>query len=134
MNKKTNTEKLNIESSNTYDRVGGEKFFYNLIDKFYAYIESDEILRPMYPEDLAPGKSHLSKFLIQFWGGPNKYSEEKGHPRLRNRHINFAISQKERDIWVSHMFSALESMEISVTDLKIMKSYFEKTATMIINS
>ena len=91
MNKKNNTEKLNIESSNTYDRVGGETFFNNLIDKFYEYIESDEILRPMYPEDLAPGKSHLSKFLIQFWGGPKKYSEERGHPRLKNRHIDLFL-------------------------------------------
>ena len=125
---------LNIQSSNMYERLGGDQFFYDLIDTFYEYIESDEILRPMYPEDLRPGKSHLSKFLIQFWGGPNHYSEERGHPRLRNRHIDFGISQKKRDIWVKHMFSALESMEISTTDLKIMKSYFEKTATIMINS
>ena len=134
MNDQTEKEKLNIESSNIFERVGGEQFFFTLTDKFYKYVESDDILRPMYPKDLEPGKSHLSKFLIQFWGGPKSYSIERGHPRLRNRHMDFKISQKERDIWVEHMFSALDSMKLSNADLKTMKNYFENTSTLMMNS
>jgi len=134
MSNRSENTNLNIESSNIYERVGGKQFFNDLIETFYEYIETDEILRPMYPEDLNPGKYHLSKFLIQFWGGPNDYSLERGHPRLRQRHVNFQISQKERDIWLKHMFSALESMKMSSSDLWIMKNYFEKTATIMINS
>ena len=134
MSNRSENTNLNIESSNIYERVGGKQFFNDLIETFYEYIETDEILRPMYPDDLNPGKHHLSKFLIQFWGGPNDYSLERGHPRLRKRHVNFQISQKERDIWLKHMFSALESMNMSSSDLRIMKNYFEKTATIMINS
>ena len=63
-----------IQINNLYNRVGGEDFFINLVNKFYEYIESDKVLRPMYPEDLNPGKAHLSSFLAQYWGGPNNYS------------------------------------------------------------
>ena len=124
---------FNIASSNIYDKLGGEAFFYKLVDKFYDFIESDELLRPMYPEDLEPGKSHLAKFLIQFWGGPKQYSEERGHPRLRSRHMQFPIGDKERNIWVSHMISALKSMDIKQGELKTLQNFFVKTATMMIN-
>ena len=134
IDKNTGINEFNIASSNIYERVGGDNFFYTLVDKFYEFIETDKILRPMYPDDLAPGKSHLAKFLIQFWGGPKQYSKERGHPRLRKRHIDFTIGEKERDVWVGHMFSALHEMEISSSDLKTMENYFKKTATMMINS
>lgn len=117
-----------------YDRVGGDQFFVELVERFYQFVETDLILRPLYPEDLEPGKAHLAAFLVQYWGGPQRYSQERGHPRLRQRHMPFPIAQKERDAWVTNMFSALDSMEISVEEATLMKDYFKNTATFMINS
>ena len=116
-----------------YERVGGDKFFVELVERFYQFVEVDVSLRPLYPEDLEPGKAHLTAFLAQYWGGPRQYSLERGHPRLRQRHMPFSIGQKERDTWVTHMVSALNSMEISVDDATLMEEYFKRTATMLIN-
>ena len=116
-----------------YERVGGDKFFVELVERFYQFVEADVSLRPLYPEDLEPGKAHLAAFLAQYWGGPRQYSLERGHPRLRQRHMPFPIGQKERDTWVTHMVSALNSMEISVNEAILMEDYFKRTATMLIN-
>ena len=116
-----------------YERVGGDKFFVELVERFYQFVEVDVSLRPLYPEDLEPGKAHLAAFLAQYWGGPRQYSLERGHPRLRQRHMPFPIGQKERDTWVTHMVSALNSMEISVNEAILMEDYFKRTATMLIN-
>ena len=116
-----------------YERVGGCQFFVVLVERFYQFVETDVSLRPLYPEDLEPGKAHLAAFLAQYWGGPRQYSLERGHPRLRQRHMPFSIGQKERDTWVTHMVSALNSMEISVNEAILMEDYFKRTATMLIN-
>ena len=101
--------------------------------KFYQSVEADLSLRRLYPEDLEPGKAHLAAFLAQYWGGPIRYSLERGHPRLRQRHMQFPIGQKERDAWVTHMVSALDSMEILVDEATLMEDYFKSTATFMIN-
>ena len=116
-----------------YERVGGYQFFVELVERFYQFVEADLSLRPLYPEDLEPGKAHLAAFLAQYWGGPHRYSLERGHPRLRQRHMPFPIGQKERDTWVTHMVSALDSMEISVDEATLMEDYFKSTATQMIN-
>ena len=116
-----------------YERVGGDSFFTELINRFYDLVEDDPILRPLYPEDLEPGKARLAAFLVQYWGGPQRYSQERGHPRLRQRHIPFPIGPTERDAWVTHMASALESMEIPGDETTQMKEYFQSTATQLIN-
>ena len=121
------------EVATTYERVGGHKFFVELVERFYEFVEADPSLRSLYPEDLEPGKARLAAFLAQYWGGPPRYSLERGHPRLRQRHMPFPIGQKERDTWVTHMVSALDSMEISVDDAMLMEEYFKRTATMLIN-
>ncbi|MCL0044108.1 globin [Dehalococcoidia bacterium] len=122
-----------IEVTTTYERVGGYRFFVELIERFYQFVEADFSLRPLYPEDLEPGKARLTAFLAQYWGGPLQYSLERGHPRLRVRHMPFPIGQKERDAWVTHMLSALNSMEISVDEAILMENYFKTTATHMIN-
>jgi len=93
-----------------YERAGGTPFFERLVDAFYEGIASDEILGPMYPDhpDFEPGKRHLTLFLLQYWGGPLTYLEERGHPRLRMRHFPFAIGERERDRWLTHMAAAIE--------------------------
>ena len=116
-----------------YERVGGYQFFVELVERFYQSVEADLSLRRLYPEDLEPGKTHLAAFLAQYWGGPLRYSLERGHPRLRQRHMQFPIGQKERDAWVTHMVSALDSMEILVDEATLMEDYFKSTATFMIN-
>jgi hemoglobin len=122
-----------IEIATLYERVGGYKFFVELVERFYQSVEADLSLRRLYPEDLEPGKAHLAAFLAQYWGGPLRYSLERGHPRLRQRHIQFPIGQKERDAWVTHMVSALDSMEILVDEATLMEDYFKSAATFMIN-
>ena len=133
MNTPQNNEGSQIEVATIYERVGGYQFFVELVEQFYQFVEVDLSLRPLYPEDLEPGKAHLAAFLAQYWGGPHRYSLERGHPRLRQRHMPFPIGQKERDAWVTHMVSALDSMEISVDEATLMEDHFKSTATFMIN-
>jgi hemoglobin len=121
------------EVATLYERVGGDQFFVELVERFYQSVEADLSLRSLYPEDLEPGKSHLTAFLAQYWGGPPRYSLERGHPRLRQRHMQFPIGQKERDAWVTHMVSALDSMEIAVDEATLMEDYLKSAATFMMN-
>ncbi len=91
--------------------VGGEDTFRRLVDTFYAGVAGDPVLRALYPEDdLGPAADRLRMFLIQYWGGPSTYSQERGHPRLRMRHAPFAIGSAQRDAWLRHMRAALDSI------------------------
>src|SRR4029450_4328420 len=74
-----------------YDRVGGQPWFDDLVERFYAGGESAPVLRPIYPDDLGPGKRHLALFLGQYWGGPEAYNELRGAPMLRAPHLPFPI-------------------------------------------
>ena len=98
------------EPTNVHDEVGGGEFFTELVERFYARVATDLLLRPLYPDDLTPSKRHLDLFLQQYWGGPGTYSEERGHPRLRARHVPFVIGEAERDAWFRHMAAALDSL------------------------
>ena len=93
-----------------HDAVGGEGFFVDLVDRFYAGVATDVLLRPLYPADLTEPKRHMTQFLQQYWGGPGTYSEQRGHPRLRQRHLPFVIGEPERDAWLRHMLTALDAM------------------------
>jgi hemoglobin len=90
-----------------YELFGGAPFFAALTEAFYARVANDPILRPMYPEDLAGAQWRLQAFLEQYWGGPQTYSEQRGHPRLRMRHAGFAIDGTARDRWLQLMGQAL---------------------------
>jgi hemoglobin len=97
-----------IERTTLYDRAGGMPFFEALVGRFYESVATDEILRPLYPDaDLAPAARRLTLFLAQYWGGPRTYDEERGHPRLRQRHFPFAIDAAARDRWLVLMRAAL---------------------------
>jgi hemoglobin len=96
-----------------YEAVGGEATFTRLVSRFYAEVANDPLLRPVYPSrDLASAEEHLRLFLIQYWGGPGTYSELRGHPRLRMRHVRFSIGEAERDAWLRHMRTALDELEL----------------------
>jgi hemoglobin len=99
-----------------YDQVGGTPFFERLVDRFYEGVRYDDVLRPLYPEqgdDLAGARRRLTLFLVQYWGGPTIYLEERGHPRLRARHFPFSISGLERDRWLLHMRAAIDTSDAS---------------------
>ncbi len=95
-----------------FSRVGGQPFFDALVEAFYEGVADDEVLAPLYPEqpDFEPAKRRLSLFLAQYWGGPHTYMEERGHPRLRMRHLPFHVGPLERDRWLVHMAAAVESV------------------------
>ncbi len=80
-----------------YERWGGEAFFTDLVDRFYDEVTADPLLAHMFPVDMTEAKAHLALFLMQFWGGPTTYSEQRGHPRLRMRHARFVIGTAEAD-------------------------------------
>jgi hemoglobin len=96
-------------------------------------VERDVTLRPLYPDDLAPGKRSLALFLGQYWGGPPVYSEEKGHPRLRMRHVPFAIGERERDAWLSAMLASVDEADAPDVARGALREYFEMAATAMIN-
>ncbi len=105
------TEPARTESPSLYERAGGTPFFETLVARFYEGVASDPVLRPVYPEaDLAPAQRRLTLFLIQYWGGPTTYDQERGHPRLRMRHAPFAIGANERDRWLVHMRAAIAEL------------------------
>ena len=91
-----------------YDAAGGMPFFERVVGRFYAAVATDPILRPLYPEpDLAGAQRRLTLFFAQYWGGPRTYDQERGHPRLRMRHVPFAIGPAERDAWLRLMRDAI---------------------------
>lgn len=100
-----------------YERFGGEPFFTALVAAFYARVAQDDLLKPMYPEDdMAGAERRLRMFLMQYWGGPGTYSEERGHPRLRMRHVPYRIDGAARDRWLSHMAEALAEQSLDPAD------------------
>jgi hemoglobin len=123
---------VETESTSLYERVGGEPFFFSLVDRFYAGIDSDPLLRPLYPEDLDGPRRRLALFLIQYWGGPDTYSQERGHPRLRMRHFRFRIGAREREAWLGHMRASVESSSASPRDAAALMEYFETAATSLL--
>ena len=121
-----------------YERVGGEQFFVDLVDRFYLGVAGDPLLRPLYPDELTESSRHLALFLMQYWGGPGTYGEERGHPRLRMRHVPFVIGPAERDAWLRHMVGALLELEaalrISAADTRELRSYLEMAASSLLNA
>lgn len=118
-----------------YEQVGGRPFFELLVDGFYDVVATDELLRPMYPEDLTESRRHLVLFLSQYWGGPTTYMEERGHPRLRIRHAPFRITKKARDAWIHAMTSALDGVRGQLNDEQYeeMMAYFTMAANQMRN-
>jgi hemoglobin len=122
-----------IEPHQIYDIIGSDGFK-RLVEGFYQRVAEDELLRPMYPEeDLAPAIRRLRLFLEQYFGGPTTYSMERGHPRLRMRHVPFTIDQTARDHWIAHMSASLEEANFPPEVSDIMRQYFENAATFMIN-
>lgn len=117
-----------------FDAVGGAPFFVALVDRFYERVEADELLRPMYPDDLGGAKDRLALFLQQYWGGPTTYSDLRGHPRLRMRHNPFAVDTAARDAWLRAMIGALEADPPPEPARSAMIEYFVRSADFMRNT
>ncbi len=121
------------ETSKIYAQIGEDQPFYDLVEAFYRGVETDPILRPLYPEDLAHAKRHLTWFLIQRCGGPLRYQEERGHPRLRMRHVPFRIGLAESEAWLRHMNAAINAVPAFVPFHDFLYKYFSDSAAFLIN-
>ena len=118
-----------------YHRVGGAKVFEKLAATFYAGVKDDPLLKPMYPEeDLAPAERRLRLFLEQYWGGPDTYQQERGHPRLRMRHAQFSINPKAKQAWLKHMRTAVDSLSLPAADEAELWDYLERAAHAMLNT
>ena len=121
---------------NFWKEIGGRETFEKLVRAFYAGIATDEVLLPMYPEqpDLEGAIQRLTGFLEQYWGGPTTYSEERGHPRLRMRHMPFKVNPDARDRWLTHMRAALDSIELSPLQDATLWAYLDRAAQAMVNT
>jgi hemoglobin len=118
---------------NLYETIG-EEGFTRLIRAFYQQVPADDILGPMYPaEDIAGAEQRLRDFLIMRFGGPPRYLEQRGHPRLRMRHLPFPIGQRARDRWIELMDRALCQADLPEEAVGTLRRFFEDTATFMIN-
>jgi hemoglobin len=117
-----------------FERWGGKAFFDDLVERFYVGVAADPLLRPLYPEDLTESKAHLALFLMQYWGGPRWYSEQRGHPRLRMRHAPFAIGTAQADAWLRHMSAAVREAGLEPADEVELLDYLAMAARSLINS
>lgn len=122
-----------------FNRVDGEAFFIELVDRFYALTMADPVLAPLYPsDDIEGAKERLRLFLIQFWGGPQTYSETRGHPRLRMRHVPYVIGDAEQAAWLTNMTTAVNEMaqsgKVSPEDAASMIGYFDHSSKFMRNA
>ena len=118
-----------------FSQVGGHATFDKLVRHFYQGIEHDEVLRPMYPDDDMEGAVwRLTAFLEQYWGGPTTYSEQRGHPRLRMRHMPFRVNPDARDRWLHHMRTALDELALPPMHEEALWDHMQRAAHAMVNT
>jgi len=122
-----------MTEDDVYARIG-EDGFTRLVQAFYAQVPGDDVLGPMYPaHDLDGAEQRLRDFLVGRFGGPPRYIEQRGHPRLRMRHMPFAIDGLARDRWVLLMDRALEQSGLPGDVASLLREFFAGTATFLRN-
>ena len=120
---------------NFYEAVGGEPTFRRIVGRFYQLVAEDEVLRPLYPEeDLGPAEERLRLFLMQYWGGPTTYSDQRGHPRLRMRHAPYAVTPKAKEHWLTHFRAALDEVALPPEQDEQFWDYVTHAAQFMVNS
>lgn len=115
-------------------RVGGRPAFETLVRTFYAGVAEDEVLRPMYEEDLEPAIQRLIGFLEQYWGGPTTYSDTRGHPRLRMRHAPYRVTPDARDRWLHHMRAGVDELALPPHLADQLWDYLVRAAYSMVNT
>ncbi len=121
------------EGPTTAERAGGPAAFVRLVEAFYARVETDEVLRPMYPEDLEPGKRRLALFLAQYFGAGPVYADERGHPRLRMRHAPFPIDPGAGLRWATHMLAAVAEQDWPDDVVAEVETYVRRATPTLVN-
>jgi hemoglobin len=122
-------------SRSFYDEIGGRPTFEKLVRAFYAGVATDPVLVDMYPEEDHEGAiQRLTGFLEQYWGGPGTYSEERGHPRLRMRHMPFKVNPDARDRWLAHMRVAVDTLELAPLQDATLWGYLDRAAHAMVNT
>jgi hemoglobin len=121
-------------SDGFFEAIGGHDAFDRIVRRFYDGIATDEILRPMYTDDLDGAVWRLTAFLEQYWGGPTSYSDERGHPRLRARHSAFRIDDVARDSWLRHMTAAVDAEALSPLHRETLMDYLDRAAHAMVNA
>jgi hemoglobin len=118
-----------------YDEIGGEPTITAIVAAFYRGVAADEVLRPLYPEeDLGPAEERFRTFLMQYWGGPTTYSDQRGHPRLRMRHAPFAVTPVAKDHWLKHFRAALDEVGLPADQDAQFWDYVTHAAQFMVNS
>ena len=118
-----------------YEEIGGFETFRRIVARFYEGVAEDPLLRPMYPEeDLGPAEERFLHFLVQYWGGPTTYSEQRGHPRLRMRHAPYKVNPDARDRWLTHMRAAVDSLDLAPLHRAQLWDYLERAAHSLLNT
>lgn len=127
---------VGVEQEQTYyDEIGGLETFRRIVARFYEGVAQDEVLRPMYPEaDLGPAEERFLLFLVQYWGGPTTYSQQRGHPRLRMRHAPFTVDLDARDRWLGHFRAALDSVDLTPEQDARFWDYVTHAANFMVNT
>lgn len=118
-----------------YDEIGGEPTIRKIVDRFYAGVAQDELLRPMYPEeDLGPAADRFALFLVQYWGGPTTYSANRGHPRLRMRHAPYAVTPAAAERWLHHFRAGLDEAGLTPEQDAQFWAYVTHAAQFMVNT
>ena len=118
-----------------YDAIGGSPTIRGIVKRFYEGVATDEVLRPLYPEeDLGPAENRFAMFLEQYWGGPTTYSDQRGHPRLRMRHAPFAVTTTARDHWLHHFRAALDEADLTPEQDQQFWEYVTHAAQFMVNT
>jgi hemoglobin len=115
-----------------YDKIG-DAALRQLIHDFYAEIQHDPIMSPMYEGDFEGAEERLYLFMVQYLGGPTTYSEQRGHPALRKRHFPFPVDTETIGAWLKNMDVALAKSTMKEEHKTFLKAYFEKTAHFLRN-
>ncbi|MGO1173888.1 MAG: globin [Actinomycetaceae bacterium] len=122
------------ERAALYERMGGHDMFERLTRRFYEGVRTDEVLAPMYAGDFDGGEERLRMFLVQYWGGPTTYSEQRGHPRLRMRHQPYRVTPDARDRWLTHMRVALDESGLDADAERMLWDYLVRAADAMVNT
>jgi hemoglobin len=118
-----------------YDDFGGHQTFAKLVGEFYRGVAQDDELRALYPEqDLGPAEDRLRMFFEQYWGGPTTYSDQRGHPRLRMRHVPFRVTPDMRDRWLLHMMNAVDTLGLEPDLDDRLRDYLTRAAYSLVNT
>jgi hemoglobin len=118
-----------------FEAIGGADTIHRIVRRFYAGVADDPVLRPLYPDaDLGPAERRFAMFLVQYWGGPTDYSDERGHPRLRMRHAPFAVTHQAREHWLRHFRAGLDEVKLAPELDAEFWAYVERASLFLVNT